>query len=72
MIKAKTNKTIILGLSDANIEKLKNDQPIMFNLKEAGLADVDMDVLIFNGKTEESMMESLSELIGPNTEISKS
>lgn len=68
MIKAKTDDTIILGLSDENMKRLKNDQPIKFNLKDLGL-DLDMNVLIFNGRTEESMYIDLIDLIGPKTKM---
>lgn len=53
MIKAKRENLIILGLSDENMRRLSENQPIKFNLKELGMEDC--DVLIFNGRTEESM-----------------
>jgi hypothetical protein len=58
MIKARKGKTIILGLSDENIDRLKKGQPILFNMKK-DLELEDYDVLIFNGRTEESMYESM-------------
>ncbi len=69
MIKAKVGNTIILGLSDINIEKLKNNEPILFNLKEAGIEDIDVNVMIFNGRTEESMMESMMKDMSLDTKI---
>jgi len=69
MIKAKVGNTIILGLSDKNIEKLKNNEPILFNLKEAGIEDIDANVMIFNGRTEESMMETMMKDMSLDTKI---
>ncbi|MES2287442.1 MAG: hypothetical protein V4547_17240 [Bacteroidota bacterium] len=57
MIKAIQGNRIILGLSDENLERLKKDQPIKFNLKELGLQDV--EVFIFNGKTEQVMQKMM-------------
>lgn len=67
MIKVKKGNTIMLGLSDMNIERLKAGQPILFNLKESKLADLDVNILIFNGATEESMYMDMIDDIGPNT-----
>lgn len=63
MIKAKTSKGIILGLSDENLERLKAGQPIVFNLSELGLPD--NEVMIFNGKTEQDMYVSLKHMMHP-------
>lgn len=67
MIKALKDNTIILGLSDENINRLKSDQPIRFNLKDLGLQDI--EVLIFNGRSEESMYLMMLDKIGPNTKM---
>lgn len=71
MIKAVKDNLIILGLSDENIERLKKDQPIKFNLKELGLPDY--NVLIFAGKNETSMQKTMMEvgLIHPTKTIIK-
>jgi hypothetical protein len=53
MVKALKGNQIILGLSDVNLERLKDGQPIKFNLKELGLPDY--EVFIFNGKDEQTM-----------------
>lgn len=65
MIKAKSDKALIFGLSDFNIEKLKLGQPIMFNLKDMGLED--KTVIILYGKTERDIFKELKEagLIDP-------
>ena len=61
MLKAKMGDTVIIGLSDENMKRLKNDQPIKFSLKEIGLGKGEM--FIFNGTTEESMKDDLLKLI---------
>jgi len=71
MIKARSGNTIILGLSDENMKRLSRNganQPIKFNLKDLDLED-DIDVVIFNGETEESMYTEMLDLIGPKTKL---
>jgi hypothetical protein len=67
MIKARKDNTIILGLSDENIKRLKEGQPIKFNLKEHGFSDI--EVFIFNGKDEESMYLNFINNIGTKTKL---
>jgi translation initiation factor 2 alpha subunit (eIF-2alpha) len=69
MVKALKGNMIILGLSDKNIEKLKQDMPIKFNLKELGLPDY--DVLIFTAKDEQAMYEMMKGAIDPLKTIIK-
>lgn len=69
MIKAKTKDTIYLGLSDENLRRLKNNEPILFNLKELGL--MDMDVLIFNGTTEDVMYSMIKHKLHPTKTVFK-
>lgn len=57
MVKGFSNNTLIFGLSDLNIQKLKQGQPIFFNLSALGLED--RNVLIFTEETEEKCMETL-------------
>ena len=66
MIKAKQGNMLIFGLSDRNMELLKEGKPIKFNLKEAQLSEHDIDIFIFNGRTEDSMYESMIDLIDLN------
>jgi hypothetical protein len=67
MIKLRKGNLILLGLSDENMNRLKIDNPIKFNLKELGLQDI--DVVIFNGRTEEGMYMEFRDGIGPDTEV---
>jgi len=69
MIKAKNKTSIILGLSDENMRRLSEGQPIKFNLSEFNMSP--MDVLIFNGRTEEDMEKELAPYMNENTEIRK-
>ncbi len=71
MIKALQGNRIILGLSDGNLERLKKDEPIKFNLNELGLPDY--EVIIFNGKTEQDMHKAMidANLIHPTKTIIK-
>lgn len=57
MIKAKKGNMMILGLSDENIKRLKNDQPIKFNMSTLGFPDI--WVLIFTGKDEQAMGKTM-------------
>lgn len=70
MIKALKGKMIVLGLSDENINRLKQDQPIKFNLQELGLPD--LDVFIFTAKDEQTMYEMMKGAIHPINTIIKS
>lgn len=63
MIKALRGNQIILGLSDENIERLKKDQPIKFNLQEMGLQD--LDIFIFNGRDNQTMYQMMKDAIDP-------
>ena len=57
----------ILGLSRENIRRLQNDEPISVDLSTLGLPHV--HVMIFAGEDEDSMRQSLEELIGPATDV---
>jgi len=67
MIKLKKDNLIILGLSDENLRRLKNNEPIRFNLKDLDLQDI--DVVIFNGKDENTMLNTFLDQIGPETKL---
>ena len=66
MIKAKTTTgDMVLGLSDENIKRLKDGQPIKFNMKE--VIGIDADCIILYGETERHIMRDLE--IGTSTKI---
>ena len=55
MIKATlSDGTILLGLSDMNIERLKAGEPMLFSLSNFG---VDKSVLLMHGKTEQDIID---------------
>ena len=68
MIKVRSGKTLIFGLSDHNMRKLKDGMPIKFALKDLQVTGMDPDeihIAIFNGRTEESMTDQMLDLFGP-------
>lgn len=65
MVKAIKGNMLILGLSHENLDRLKADQPIKFNLKELNMGDV--EVMIFAAKDESTMINLMYDGIGPNT-----
>lgn len=69
MLKAIAGSNLILGLSEKNLELLKTDKPIKFNLKDLGLQD--MNVIIFYGKTEQELMSLVKDGITGATTIIK-
>ncbi len=63
MLKARADKMIILGLSDENLKRLKDDQPIKFDMSELqipkGTELSELKFFIFNGKDEQEMSDML-------------
>ena len=68
MIKFAAGDLIGFGLSEANIEKLKQGSPISINLEEVGVPN--KRAVIFYGKTEQEMQKDLAKHIGPETKYS--
>lgn len=54
------------GLSERNIQLLKQGKPILIDLSELG---GDGNVTIFYGKTEQDMGREIAEFIGPETKV---
>jgi hypothetical protein len=69
MVKAKKGNALIIGLSDENIRRLKNDQPIKFNMADVGFPAI--EVFIFSAKDEQTMYEMMKKDINPLTTIIK-
>lgn len=63
MIKIKKDNVLVFGITDANIERLKKDQPIKFNLQELGMDDI--TVFICHGKDEQALYEQFKDGINP-------
>lgn len=66
MIKAKlSNGDLVFGLSEENVRRLKEGQPVKINLKDMGLED--RNILIVYGETEEKIYEEML----PHIDLSK-
>ena len=60
---------LVLGLSFGNLNKFleqPGDTYIKINGKDI---DIDFDVLLFSGRTEADMAETMKGFIGPNTKV---
>lgn len=64
MLKTRAGNVIIIGLSEKNLEKLKDKQPIFFKGGEVG---VQQDFLIFYGQTERDLIDEIRPFMGPDT-----
>lgn len=62
MVKFRRDNVVILGLSEENIQRLKDDKPIKFNMNEMGFPDI--TVFIITGKTEHSIAADISKMAG--------
>ncbi len=63
LIKLKNGKQLILlGLSEENIKRLKQDEPIIIKGKDLGFNGY--DIWIIAGDTEESITEDLKGIFG--------
>ncbi len=69
MIKIRKDNVLVFGITDENIERLKKDQPIKFNLNELGMDDV--TVFICHGKNEDELYKQFKDGINPFKTIIK-
>lgn len=61
---------LVLGLSDANRERLEQGYPVRISQATHGVAiPKDLTILIFAGETEQTMAAQLKDLIGPTTVV---
>jgi hypothetical protein len=61
---------LVMGLSHANLERLKQGQPIQCSRETHGLAvPAGLKILIFTGESEEAMKQTMAGLIGPTTVV---
>lgn len=65
MLKAVADHTFILGLSERNIQLLKQGKPISINLMEMDLEDLNglKQVVIMYGKTEQDIFNEIEKEI---------
>lgn len=66
MVKFRRDNVVILGLSEKNIELLKQGKPIKFNMNEMGFDDI--TVFIITGKDEHSIQKQIAEAAGATVE----
>jgi hypothetical protein len=60
-------KLLGVGLSHVNLKRLKEGKPIRFKGESVGMPET--DIMIFSGKTEESMAKELDPIITAETII---
>lgn len=63
----KMNTGIVVELYDKDVQHLLSGKPIEFNLGKLNIGDI--DVVMYNGRTEESMYMALRDGITPSTKI---
>lgn len=59
MIRARAGDLLLFGLSDENLRRLREKQPIAFSLAEFGLS---LRVMIFWGPTEDAMKAEIEQV----------
>lgn len=59
---------LVIGLSHKNLEELKKGRPIICSGSDFGLSG-DIEIIIFSGETEQSMVREFAELIGETTHV---
>jgi len=65
--KLSDGKTIVIGLEEGNIERLKQGRPFIHKLAQYGLPDIDI-VLIY-GKDKHDIVRQLQPGIKPETDV---
>jgi hypothetical protein len=63
---AKGRPVIILGLSEANIDRLREGKPIHLHADDMGFVG---EIVIFVGKDEATMARQMQPFIGPGTVV---
>jgi hypothetical protein len=71
MIKLRAGKLVMFGLSEMNLQKLREGKPIGIDMSELGPTNETAKVLIFYGKTEADMERDFKEYIGPETKVKR-
>jgi hypothetical protein len=60
---------IVMGLSDRNLELLRDGHPIKFSGSSIGISD-EFEFLIFAGKDDRTMQRDFARFVGPGTKVS--
>lgn len=66
VLKATAGDLLIFGLSDGNLQRLREGKPILIDLTQMGSTG---RVLIFHGKTEADLAKLVQPYITPDTRI---
>jgi hypothetical protein len=69
MMKLRTGRTVILGLSHANLDRLRADG-LQGAIRVLGNdIGADIDIFITAAETEQAMLEAFQDNIGPETKV---
>jgi len=60
-------KIALLGITDMNIQKMREGKPIQIHGEEMGLGN--LEIWIITGKDEAALAKTLSPMIGPETTV---
>lgn len=67
-VDAKNNRKLIgLGITEENVKGLKEGKPIFINGEEVDIPGI--DIMVFYGKDEKAIQDSLQNFIGPHTDV---
>ena len=66
MLKARSGKVVILGLTKVNVERLQQGAPIFFDATELGLPE-GTKILITYGETEQAILTELNQMMNSGT-----
>lgn len=62
-------RIIGMGITSANVARMAQGEPIRVKAEDFGLADVQIDFLIFYGRDMEELQKQFAPLMGPETQV---
>lgn len=66
MLKAMAGNTLIIGITEGNVERMKDDKPVKFSLAEMGLDGSRVkEVVVFYGKDEQALFNQIKPGVDP-------
>lgn len=66
MLKAITGTTLVLGITENNVQRMKKDEPVKVSLKEMGLDGSRVkEIVIFYGKDDQDLFNQIKPGIDP-------
>jgi hypothetical protein len=65
MLLARAGRVLVIGLSDRNLELLREGRPIQVDLAALGMEG---RIFVFHRSTEAEMRAELADMIGPDTD----